>query len=252
MMSDEPESSRTSSRSGDPSDSRSENRAHFGRKKGHKLRAAQAERFQSLLPKLALDLNTPPPNLPRAQALDALFSRPVEAIWLEIGFGGAEHLLHQARLHPEIGFLGCEAFEDGVAKALAGIDEHGLDNIRLHHGDAIDVLHWLGESSIDRLYLLYPDPWPKRRHWKRRFISPERLADIARILKPGAEFRFASDISSNITWTLSHVARNPHLRWRGTCAADWRQPWGDWISTRYEQKAIRERRTPAYFVFERQ
>lgn len=225
---------------------RHDTRAHFGRKKGHKLRAAQAERFESLLPKLTIDLGTSGP-----QALKAQFSRPVDAVWLEIGFGGAEHLLHQAKLNPHIGFVGCEAFEDGVAKALAGIDRHGLDNILLHFGDAIDVVQWLGDCSIDRTYLLYPDPWPKRRHWKRRFINTERLAGLARILKPGGEFRFASDISSNITWTLSHAARNPQLRWRGECAADWRQPWEDWISTRYEQKAIREQRTPAYFVFER-
>ena len=221
-------------------------RAHFGRKKGHKLRAARAGRFETLLPKLAIDLDRPAP-----ETLSTLFPGAVEAVHLEIGYGGAEHLLQQARLFPKTGFIGCEAFEDGVAKALAGIESLNLDNVRLHFGDAIDLVHWLPDQSIDRVYLLYPDPWPKRRHWKRRFISRERLEDLVRILRPGGELRFASDISSNITWTLAQAARNPLLQWRGMRPSDWQAPWGEWISTRYEKKALREGRRPAYFIFER-
>jgi len=224
-----------------------EARAHFGRKKGYRLRASMAARFETTLPAVRLDLAAS-----GAAALTAQFSERIRTIRLEIGFGGAEHLLHQAQLYPDIGFIGCEAFEEGVAKALAGIERLGLDNVRLHFGDALEVLHWLPDESIERAYLLYPDPWPKRRHWKRRFVSRDRMTGLARILRPRGELRFASDISSNIAWTLSHAARTPSLSWRGERAADWRMPWEDWISTRYEQKALREGRKPAYFIFQRE
>ena len=221
-------------------------RAHFGRKKGHKLRPSRAARFETLLPAVAIDLAGPAGDAPADQ-----FPPHIETIHLEIGFGGAEHLLHQARNRPRTGFIGCEAFEDGMAKALSGIEKYGLENVRLHFGDALELVNWLPDQSIARAYLLYPDPWPKRRHWKRRFINKQRLADLVRILRPGGELRFASDISSNITWTLAHVAQNRSLQWKAQRAADWRLPWEDWISTRYEQKAIRDGRRPAYMIFER-
>lgn len=229
-----------------------ENRAHFGRKKGHKLRSSMAERFKTLLPGLTIDISSL-----KSGGLASCFPASIKSVRIEIGFGGAEHLLHQARLYPDVGFIGCEAFEEGVAKALAGIEKNGLDNVRLHFGDAVDLLVPLADLpqneslQIDKTYLLYPDPWPKRRHWKRRFVNADRVALIASLLRPGGELRFASDISSNITWTLAHIAQNPDLIWNGERAEDWQTPWKDWLSTRYEQKALREGRRPAYFIFQR-
>ena len=225
----------------------SEPRAHFGRKQGHKLRAAQSNRLEEMLPGLALDLTIPAP-----EPLARLFDEPPSAVQLEIGFGGGEHLLHQAAANPNTGFIGCEAFRDGVAKLLGRLDEKDLKNVRLHPADAVLLLPWLPDASIDLVYLLYPDPWPKRRHWKRRFINDSRLADIARVLKPGGRFRFASDISTNITWTLMHILRSGSFVPAMRRATDWQTPWPGWISTRYEQKALREGRRPAYLEFVRE
>ncbi len=171
--------------------------AFFGRRKGHPLRARQVELFGSLLPRLALDLGEPPP-----ENLASLFPVPVDDVRLEIGFGGAEHLIAQAQANPRTGFIGCEPFVNGMAKALVAIDELKLANIRLHHGDAVELIAWLPANSIARVDLLYPDPWPKRRHWKRRFVSDENVAALARILKPGGEFRFATDWANYAEWTL--------------------------------------------------
>jgi tRNA (guanine-N7-)-methyltransferase len=171
--------------------------AFFGRRKGHPLRARQVELFDALLPRLALDLITPAPR-----DLADLFSVPVDHVRMEIGFGGAEHLIAQARANPRTGFIGCEPFVNGMAKALAAIDEGELANIRLHHGDAVDLLGWLPAGSIARVDLLYPDPWPKRRHWKRRFVNADNIAAVTRILAPGGEFRFATDWANYAEWTL--------------------------------------------------
>lgn len=221
-------------------------RAHFGRKKGHRLRPAQAERLERLLPRLALDLSRPAPR-----PLADLFAAPVGEVWLEIGFGGGEHLLATAERHRDIGLIGCEAFTDGMAKLLAGIEARAIDTIRPHFGDAVEVLDWLPDHSVARIFLLYPDPWPKRRHWKRRFVSTERLAAMTRVLEPGGRLHFASDISSYVSWTLFHATRNPALRWTARRPDDWRRPWAGWPSTRYEHKALREGRTPSYLTFER-
>jgi tRNA (guanine-N7-)-methyltransferase len=219
--------------------------AFFGRRKGHALRAKQAALFETLLPRLALDLGTPAPA-----DLTALFDG-VDEVRVESGFGGGEHLIAQAELNPRAGFIGIEPFVNGMAKALAAIDERKLTNIRLHHGDATDVLGWLPDASLTRFDLLYPDPWPKRRHWKRRFVQDERLAHIARVLKPGGEFRFASDIPDYIGWTLARVTRSPHLIWTAEEVDDWRKPWPDLRRTRYEAKAVGEGRVPCYLTFRR-
>ncbi len=221
-------------------------RAHFGRKKGHGTRAGQVERLNRLLPAYAIDLTAPPPD-----PLTALFRDSVEAVRLEIGFGSGEHLLHQARANPHIGFIGCEAFEGGVAKLLGGAEPDRPGNLRLHFGDALDVLDWLPAGGLSRIDLFYPDPWPKRRHWKRRFVNTDRTERMAALLKPGGEFRFASDISSNITWTLMQVGHCAAFRWTAQRAGDWQEPWADWHRTRYEAKAVREGRRPAYLAFER-
>jgi len=223
-----------------------EQRGFFGRRKGHPLRPRQAELFGSLLPRLSADLTKPPPN-----DLAALFPQPVEDVRLEIGFGGAEHLIGQAQAHPRTGFIGCEPFVNGMAKAIVAIDERGLTNIRLHHGDAVELLAWLPPHSLARVDLLYPDPWPKRRHWKRRFVSDANVAALARVVRQGGEFRFATDWANYAEWTLLRLLRSRGFTWVAECADDWRKPWEGFSGTRYEAKAKREGRAPTYLVFRR-
>ena len=170
---------------------------------------------------------------------------------LEIGFGGGEHLAAQARAHPEARFIGCEPFLNGMAKMLASIEREGLRNIRLWDRDATELLPRLPRSSFDLVYLLYPDPWPKRRQRKRRFLNEETLAAIAEILKPGGELRFATDIDDYAGWVLARVLRSPHLTWAAERPDDWRKPWPAWPSTRYEAKATAEGRPPSYLTFRR-
>jgi tRNA (guanine-N7-)-methyltransferase len=219
-------------------------RAFFGRRKGHPLRARQSALFDTLLPRLAIDTDTAAPS-----NLLALFPAQAEEVRLEIGFGGGEHLLAQAVAHPSTGFIGSDAFVNAIAKTLAGIEERKLANVRLHFGDAAHLIDWLPSAALARLDLLYPDPWPKKRHWKRRFVQDASLAQIARVLRPGGEFRFATDISGYAAWTLERVLRSPDFVWTAEKADDWRKPWPGFGGTRYEAKAKREGRTPAYFIF---
>lgn len=219
-------------------------RAFFGRKKGHPLRARQVELFDDLLPKLALDLTKPAPA-----DLKTLFPHKPETLRMEIGFGGAEHLIAQALAHPDSGFIGADGFLNAIGKALVAIDDNDLENVRLHHGDAIDLLDWLPADAFTRIDLLYPDPWPKRRQWKRRFIRDDSLVRLARLLKPDGELRFATDIASYMTYALTRVLRSQDFIWTAERADDWRKPWDGWTRTRYEAKAIREERTPGYFIF---
>jgi len=219
--------------------------AFFGRRKGHPLRAHQSELLTTLLPRLAVDLSKP------AQDPGALFPTPPDDIRLEIGFGGAEHLIAQALGDPRIGFIGCEPFVNGMAKALAAIDAQKVGNIRLHHADAVDLLDWLPDNSLGRVDLLYPDPWPKRRHWKRRFVNTGNIARLARVLRPGGEFRFATDWANYAEWTLLRLTRAREFAWTAERADDWRKPWHGFTQTRYEAKAIREGRVPCYLVFRR-
>ena len=218
--------------------------AFFGRRKGKALRAGQARLFETLLPSLRIDLQSPAPA-----DLAALFPGAVREVRLESGFGGAEHLIAQAAANPDCGFIGIEPFINGMAKALAAIDANSLTNIRLHHGDAIDLLAWLPDAALATFYLLYPDPWPKRRHWKRRFVQDRTVAQIARVLRPDGEFRFASDIDSYAAWTLERLLRAQAFAWTAERADDWRKPWPDFHGTRYEAKAKREGRTPCYLTF---
>lgn len=214
----------------------------FGRRLGHKLSPTKRGRLETLLPRLRV------PAGPLGD-LRALFARPVSEVWLEIGFGGGEHLVLQAERHPDIGLIGCEPFINGAAKALQAIEERGLDNIRIHDSDAVDLLQRLPQASLARAFLLYPDPWPKRRHNKRRFVSPERLGLLARALRPASEFRFASDIDDYVAWTLRATAASPDFDWPAECADDWRLPFEGWQPTRYEQKAVREGRRSSYLSF---
>ena len=218
-------------------------RAFFGRRKGHPLRARQALLFDKALPRLALDLTKPAPT-----DLRALFGGAGN-VRLEIGFGGAEHLIAQATANPGSGFIASDGYVNAIGKALVAIDDGKLANIRLHHGDASELIDWLPDDGLARIDLLYPDPWPKRRHWKRRFIQDDSLARLARILSSGGELRFATDIADYAAYALARVLRSPNFVWTAEAASDWRQPWRDFSGTRYEAKAKREGRTPGYFIF---
>lgn len=218
----------------------------FGRRKAKALTRKQSERAARLLPKLAVDVGQSAP-----QYLNALFPEKKSAFVIEIGFGGGEHLVNQASAHPEAGFFGVEPFVNSMAKALRSIEDRDLHNIRLYNEDATELLDWLPEHSIDRIDLLYPDPWPKQRHWKRRFVNPENLDRMARVLKPGGRFHFASDIDSYVNWTLQHCLAHPSFAWLADGSADWKVPFGNWVQTRYEAKALREGRQPAYLRFGR-
>jgi tRNA (guanine-N7-)-methyltransferase len=223
-----------------------ERRAFFGRRKGHELKRHQAELMQTLLPQLALDLTSSSPD-----DLAKLFPNSPRDVRLEIGFGGGEHLAAQALAHGDIGFIGCEPFLNGMAKGLALIEAKALTNVRLHFGDAIELLDGLPPGALGQIDLLYPDPWPKRRHWKRRFVQDASVAALGRLLRPGGLFRFATDIPDYAAWTLERVLRSAEFVWTAERADDWRVPWEGWIETRYEAKAKREGRTPNYFVFRR-
>ncbi|RXF73123.1 tRNA (guanine(46)-N(7))-methyltransferase TrmB [Hansschlegelia zhihuaiae] len=217
----------------------------FGRRRGKQLRAGRAGVVAEALPRLAVD----PAALP--EDLTQLFEAPVSELRLEIGFGGAEHLLHRAQERPDVGFIGVEPFVDGMAKGVAGVERLGLKNVRLFADDATILLDALPSAFLSGVDLLYPDPWPKTRHWKRRFVSDRNLARLARVMRAGAPFRFASDIESYVAWTLVHVRRSPDFEWTAERAADWREPWPGWPGTRYEAKAIREGRRGTYLTFRR-
>lgn len=221
-------------------------RAFFGRRKGKRLRTHQAYLLETLLPQLAADLASPAPA-----DLTTLFAPGTQEVRLEIGFGGGEHLIAEAQRHPQIGYIGVEPFVNGMAKALAAIEKHGLTNIRLHQGDAAEVLAWLPDGALARIDLIYPDPWPKRRHWKRRFVQDRMVSALARVLRPGGVFRFASDIADYAAWTLVRFLRSPAFEWTAEKAADWQASWPGFDSTRYDAKAKREGRAPCYLTFRR-
>ena len=200
--------------------------------------------MDTLLPALSVPLSN------GAIDLDALFPTQNE-FWLEIGFGGGEHLAWQAARAPHVGMIGAEPFINGVAKLLSQIDDEGLENIRVHYGDARPLIEALPAASLSRVFVLHPDPWPKKRHHKRRMVSPWFFSEAARLLKPGGELRIASDIPDYIRWTLMHARNEDAFEWTATSASDWRDRPDDWPQTRYEAKAIREGRAPAYLIFHR-
>ncbi|TFF25449.1 tRNA (guanosine(46)-N7)-methyltransferase TrmB [Jiella endophytica] len=220
--------------------------AFFGRLKGPKLRAHQADLIETRLPQLRVDLAEAAPT-----DLASLFRAPVERIRLEIGFGGGEHLLHRSGEDPACGFIGVEPFVNGMAKLLSALEDAPRGNLRLYDDDATQLIDWLPEASLDAVDLLYPDPWPKKKHFKRRFVSARNLDRLARVLKPGGLFRFASDIDTYVNWTLRHAADHPAFEWTARRPADWHEPFAGWPGTRYEAKAIREGRPPAYLTFRR-
>jgi tRNA (guanine-N7-)-methyltransferase len=218
----------------------------YGRRKGRPLSARKERLLEELLPGLRLDLKTPAPR-----RLRDLFTVPVKEVWLEIGFGSGEHLLWQAEHHKDVGLIGCEPFINGVASLLGAVDQRGLAAVRLHDGDAREVLAWLPDGAISRIFMLFPDPWPKKRHQKRRLISPETIVQVARVLKTGGELRFASDSGDYAAEALLTIVANGGFAWTAERPKDWRERPSDWPETRYERKALSEGRKPAYLSFRR-
>jgi tRNA (guanine-N7-)-methyltransferase len=224
-----------------------ENRSRlYGRHKGRPLSPRRTALLADAYPQLAVDLTRPAPA-----RLSELFPHDPARVMLEVGFGGGEHLLAAAARDPDAGFIGVEPFVNGMAKAVAGVIDRGLTNVRLFDGDASELLAWLPASSLAGVDLLYPDPWPKRRHWKRRFIGPANLDRLARVLASGGLLRVASDIPAYVEWTLAHLQRRPDFMWAAEGADDWRLPFAGWIPTRYEQKAKRAGRVPTYLEYRR-
>ncbi len=220
--------------------------AFFGRRRGKTIRPQQAQALADGLAHYRLDLDRAAPA-----DIRTLFAAKVADVRLEIGFGGGEHLRHEAAGHPGTGFIGVEPFVNSMAKMMAAQADAPLDNLRVHDNDATQLLDWLPEASLSGIDLLYPDPWPKKKHWKRRFVSRVNLDRFARVLKAGGTFRFASDIDSYVNWTLLHCAAHGDFAWEAAQADDWRKAYPGWPGTRYEAKALREERTPAYLTFRR-
>ena len=212
----------------------------YGRRKGPKLSAHQAELRRTLLDKLAFD--------PTKPAL-AQFPDNVRELWLEVGFGAGEHLFQLAGENPDVGLIGAEPYEMGVAKLLTKLAAHPLNNVRIHEGDGRDIIAALPDASLSRFFLLFPDPWPKTRHHKRRFLQMEMLDELARVLKPGAELRFATDDKSYLPYALERLMAHPAFEWNARGPQDWKARPENWPPTRYEAKAIKG--PPSYLGFVR-
>ncbi|HTP77514.1 MAG TPA: tRNA (guanine(46)-N(7))-methyltransferase TrmB [Rhizomicrobium sp.] len=212
----------------------------YGRRKGPKLSAHQEELRRSLLPGLTL-------RLEKGHDPASYFDRPVDDVWLEVGFGSGEHLLWQAEAHPRIGLIGAEPYISGVAKLLSKLAAAARPSIRIYEGDARDIIDALPAASIGRIFILFPDPWPKTRHHKRRFVQTETLGAIARILKPGGELRLASDDAGYLTYALERLMAHPAFRWTATGPKDWKTRPADWPATRYEAKELHG--PPAFLRF---
>jgi tRNA (guanine-N7-)-methyltransferase len=226
-----------------------DHRNFYGRIKGKALNAAQDRYLEEDLPLLSVAGITREENPERAP-LDMQELAGGRPLWLEIGFGGGEHLVHQALQNPDVQFLGVEPYVNGVAMLLGKMRKAGVSNIKLHMGDARNLMDVLPDETVSKAFLLYPDPWPKLRHHRRRFVTPEHLIPLNRCLKTGKKFRVATDIEDYVRQTLQEVPK-AGFDWLADGPKDWRAPWRDWISTRYEQKALREDRTPHYMTFQK-
>jgi tRNA (guanine-N7-)-methyltransferase len=215
----------------------------YGRSRSKRLRAGQERLLAEALPLFSI--------APEALAAGQAFAAPPREVWLEIGFGSGEHLIEQAKANPDVGVVGCEPFLNGVAAALAGIERERLDNVRLRRGDAQALVEAAPDRLFSRVFILYPDPWPKRRHHKRRVIAADMIEALARVMRSGGELRFATDVDDYAGWTLKRFLASPHFRWTANRADDWRRPWPEWRTTRYEAKARREGRGSVYLTFAR-
>ena len=240
----------------------------FGRRRSHKLRAGRRALMENFVQRYAvpgLELDWDPEVGARSRQADGGKAKRIDPetlfpkaddVWLEIGFGGGDHLAAVAAEHRDVGFIGCEHYVDGVAKLLSLVEKSELQNVRVHAHDARDVVDALPEGSVGRVFLLYPDPWPKKRHWKRRFVNKQTLDALSRVMRPGAELRIASDIPDYIRHCLAelHKRRQGGLRdfeWTAQRPDDWRKPWPNWPGTKYERKALEAGRTPCYLTFRR-
>jgi tRNA (guanine-N7-)-methyltransferase len=229
----------------------------YGRRKGPRLSPRQASLFQTLLPQLALTIHDgagphayfSPPPCGEVETRSVSGGGPVKDVWLEIGFGAGEHLLWQAEHNPKVGIIGAEPYEGGVAKLLSKLDGQPLTNIRIHMGDARDIIAALPDASLGRIFILFPDPWPKTRHHKRRFLQTGMLDRLARVMKPGAELRFASDDAPLVAYTLERLMAHPQFAWTAARAMDWKSRPPDWPPTRYEAKQLHG--IPAFLRFRR-
>jgi tRNA (guanine-N7-)-methyltransferase len=201
----------------------------FGRIKSRPIKPRQAALLETLLPAIR------PPEGP----FDPRDLMPGAAeAWLEIGFGGGEHMAAQGAKHPDVLILGAEPFQNGVASALRHIDEAGLSNVRVHDGDVRELLGRMPDASLARAFILFPDPWPKARHHKRRLVQADTVAELARLIRPGGRLRFASDVAHYVDWSLEKILANPAFTWTAERADDWRIPPTDHITTRYEEKRL--------------
>ncbi len=219
---------------------------YYGRRVGRPLRPGRAALLDKRLPELSVP---DPANGPIDPS--ALFDAPKRALWLEIGFGAGEHLIWQAEHNPDVGLIGAEPFLNGLTACIAAIDDSGVQNVRLHGEDARPLLEALPEASVDKLFVLHPDPWRKRRHWERRIIGPQGLDLMARVLADGAELRTATDHAGYQIWMLRHLRADQRFEWLAEMADDWRVRPDDWPETRYAAKAVREGRPIAILRFKR-
>ncbi len=231
----------------------------FGRRQGRRIRKAKTSLLERFLPELQINQNT-------VFKTDSLFGAPVKSVCLEIGFGNGEHIAGQALNNPDTGFIGAEVFKNGVANLLSlltGIKEGSdlpekitllpgrVDNIRIYDDDIRLLFARLPDNFLDKVFLLFPDPWPKKRHAPRRFVNPDNLKEIARILKPGGLFRVATDHPVYKSWTLRQMRQNRDFRWTAACGNDWKHAPADWVETKYQRKAINEGRRPVFLDFKR-
>ncbi len=223
-------------------------RTLYGRRRGKKLRDGQQSLLATLLPRLTLVV----PSEPEKIDLAGLFggTLPADGVWLEVGFGAGEHLVWQAKEHPKVGLIGCEPYINGVAKCLAHVQREGVENIRLFTDDAMLVMKALPDASLSRAFVLFPDPWPKSRHHKRRFVQRDNLDVLACLMIPGAELRLATDDPSYLPWMVEHASTHPAFDWLAERPADWRGRPDDWPPTRYEQKMLAGHK-PAFLRFRR-
>lgn len=213
----------------------------YGRIKSRPIKPRQAALVETLLPQI---------RTPQARFDPADLMPGADEVWLEIGFGGGEHMASQAARAPNVLIIGCEPFLNGVASAVRHVDEQGLKNVRIKDGDARELIGHLPDACLTRAFILFPDPWPKVRHHKRRIVQPEVLADLARVLKPGGKLRFATDVAGYADWALERVLASPDFKWAAERADDWRIPPADHITTRYEEKRLGDCE-PVFFDFER-
>lgn len=220
-------------------------RTLYGRRQGRRLRPGRAALLGTMLPELAVVL----PDQPGTLDWPALFPRPLRDLWLEVGFGAGEHLSWQAAQHRDVGLIGCEPFVNGITSLLRDVAELRLDNVRVHAADARPLIDALPDGSAGRCFVLFPDPWPKRRHRKRRFIGPDNLDALARVLRDGAELRLASDDPALVDWMLFHTRRHGAFEWTARGPRDWRERPADWPPTRYERKRLHGR--PVFLAFRR-